>query len=288
MWQLSIVFYFVFGAISYLLRRVLAQKLGDHNRLINAIFFLFFLLPAAIILSFFFPHNLNVGVLNLFLLFGGSIIWPILGIISFRANKEVDVGIFAIITNLSPVFTLAIALPFLHESLKMSQFLGIGLLILSGLVATFSQLKKHNHISTNSILICLLSAIVLGVAVAYERFMLNRIDFGAYLIFGWGSQIIWSAILAGKELKKLPKLFNKTAEKRKELIVWGVANTLKSVAFILALKISGSASVISAASDFMSIVVIIAAYFYLRERQHMIHKWLAAGIGIAGLLLIAK
>jgi len=287
MWQISFFFYFIFGAMSYVLRRVLAQKLGNHNRLINSVFFICFLLPAAIILSFFFPHDLNVGAFNLLLLFGGSIIWPILGIISFRANKEVDVGIFTIISNLSPIFTIAIALTFLHENLGKLQFVGIGLLILSGLLIASSQLNKKNRASTKNILICLLSAAVLGVAVAYERFMLSRIDFGAYLIYGWGSQIIWSAILTGKELKKLPDLFNKAAKKRKTLIVWGITSTLKSVAFILALKISGSASIISAASNFMSIVVVITAYFYLKERQHMIHKWLAAGIGIAGLLLIS-
>lgn len=126
------------------------------------------------------------------------------------------------------------------------------------------------------------------LAVAYERFMLNRIDFGAYLIYGWGSQIIWSEILAGKELKKLPELFNKTAEKREALIAWGLVSVLKSVAFILALKISGSASIISASSNFISIVIVIAAYFFLKERQHMINKWLAAIVGIIGLLLVTN
>lgn len=286
MWQILIFFYFIFGATSYLLRRILAQKLGHHNRLINSVFFLFFLLPAALILSFFFPHNLNVGALNILLLFGGSIIWPILGIVSFRANREVDVGIFAIITNLSPVFTLVIAINLLHESLIVSQYFGIGLLISSGIIAASSQLHKHNRFSISNIFICLLSAFILGVAVAYERFMLNRIDFGAYLIYGWGSQIIWSVILAGKELKKLPELFNKTAEKRGTLIIWGTTSVMKSITFILALKISGSASIISAASNFISIVVVIAAYFFLKERQHMINKWLAAIVGIIGLLLV--
>lgn len=288
MWQLLLIFYFIFGTTSILLKRVLAQQLGDHNRLINSIFFLFFLLPAAIILSFFFPRNLNVGLLNLFLLLGGSIIWPIASIIAFRAMKEVDAGIFTIINNLSPVFTLAIALPFLGESLNELQFFGVGLLILSGCIAASSQLNKHNRVSINGIFICLLCAAVLGIAITYERFMLNRIDFGAYLIYGWGSQIIWSAILAGKELRKLPKLFDKDAKKRQTLIVWGMASVLSSVAFISSLKISGSASIISAATDFMSVAIVIAAYFFLKERQHMVHKWLAVTLGIAGLLLIVK
>ncbi len=288
MWQFWLIFYFIFGATSYILRRVLAQQLGEHNRLINAIFFICFLLPATILLSILFPHNLDVGPLNLLFLFGGSIIWPLFNIVAFRANKEVDVSIFTIISNASPVFTLVIALPLLHESLNLEQCLGVGLLIASGILAAFAQLKKHNRASTNGILFCILSAAVLGVAVAYERFMLNRIDFGAYLIYGWGSQIIWAALLAGKELKKFPKLLQKSAEIKKILFFWGTTSALKSVAFIMVLKISGSASLISAASNFLSVAVVVAAYFYLKERQHMLHKWIAVTIGIAGLLFIAK
>lgn len=287
MWQLLIIFYFIFGATNYLLRRVLAQKLGEHNRLINALFFIFFLLPTGLILSFFFPHDLNVGTINLLLLLGGSIIWPMMNIVAFSANKKVDVGIFAIINNLSPLFTLAIALPLLNENLNILQFFGVGLLILSGVLAASSQLHKHNRSNINGILLCLLSALILGIAVTYERFMLSRIDFGTYLIFGWGSQILWAAILAGRELKNLPKLFTIDTKTTQMLLVWGTTNALKSVAFILALMMS-SASLISGASDFMSVAVVIAAYFFLNERQHMKEKLLAVIVGIIGLLLIAK
>jgi uncharacterized membrane protein len=88
--------------------------------------------------------------------------------------------------------------------------------------------------------------------------------------------------------KKLPSLFHKSKKTTQILLVWGTANVLKSVMFILALKTSGSASVISAATDFLSVVVVIAAYLFLNERQHMLHKWLGAVIGIGGLLLIAR
>ena len=287
MWQLLISFYFLFGVINYILRRVLAQKLGDHNRLINAIFFIFFLLPTTIILSFVFPHDLNVGLLNLLFLFLGSIIWPIGALVAFHANKKVDVGIFAVINNLSPVFTLIIAIPFLHENLKGMQWFGAGLLIFSGVLAASSQLKKHNRADSNGILMCILTAAIFGVAIAYERFMLSRIDFGAYLIYGWGSQIIWSVLLAGKEIKNVFKLFNKDTETRNTLIVWGSVNAFKAIVFIIALK-STSASIISVATNFMSVAVVIAAYFYLKERKHMYYKWAAAVIGVAGLLFIAS
>lgn len=287
MWQLLILFYFILGTASALLRRVLAQKLGEHNSLINSVFYLFFLLPATVVLLWFFPHNLNIGPLNLFYLLGGSLIWPISNIIAFDGNKKVDVGIFTIINNLSPVFTLIIALPFLHENLSVPQFLGAGLLILSGVLAAASQFNKSSLVSVNGVLVCLLSAVVLGVATAYERFMLSRVDFGTYLVYGWGAQAVWAAILAHKELKKLPRLFSKAVGARRTLIFWGSATVLKSIAFILALKIS-TASVISAASDFLSVAVVIAAYFYLKERKHLLYKGFAVAVGVAGLLLIAK
>jgi drug/metabolite transporter (DMT)-like permease len=286
MWQLLLFFYFVLSTIDYLLRRVLAKRLGNHNRLINAIFFLIFLLPETIILGFLFPHNLNVGLLNVVLLLGGSIIWPLLGLSSFQANKKVDVGIFAVISNVSPVFTIAIALPFLHEKVSSLQMVGIALLILSGVLAASSQIHKRKYMSKEGILLCFLSAFILGVATAFERFMLNRVDFGTYLIYGWGSQIVWAAILAGKELKKMPELLAKTSETRQTIVSWGTARALEAVCFISALKLS-NAAIISSATDFLSVAVVIAAYYYLKEREHMFYKLLATAVGIVGLLFIA-
>ncbi len=286
MWQILIIFYFIFGAASYLLRRVLAQRLGEHNRLINSVFFLFFLLPAGAVLYFFLPGNLNVGVANIALLLGGSLIFPVANIAAFHANKKVDVGIFTIINNLSPLFTLAIALPFLHESLRAPQFFGAGLLIVSGVLAAAAQFNKKNRSSIDGVLMCLLATGILGVAFAYERFMLNRVDFGAYLVYGWGAQIVWALILARKEFKNLPQLFSKHTGARKIVFFWGLASVLKSAAFISALRLS-TASVISSASNFLSVVVVVAAFFFLKERKHIIHKILAVAVGLAGLLFIA-
>lgn len=285
MWQLLLVLYFLFGTISYILRKRLADQMSGYNRLINTVFYVCFLLPAALLLSLVFPHNLNVGTTNVLFLLIGSLIWPLFYIVSFRANKEVDVSIFTIISNISPVFTLIVAYPFLKERLTLLQLAGILLLIFSGILAAVSQLKTHFTVNRKGIFICLLSALILGVAVAYERFMLTRVDFGAYLIYGWGAQISWSVILTTKDFKNVPKLFHKIQIQR-IVLAWGAASALRSVTFILALKLS-SASLISAASDFLSVTILLAAYLYLRERQHLLYKWVAAFVGVIGLLLTA-
>lgn len=285
MWQILLVLYFIFGTSSYLLRRVLAQKFHDKNRLINASFFIIFLLPAALLLAPFFPHNLAIGWANLALLVAGSIIWPLFNILAFKANKTVDVGVYTVINNLSPFFTILIALTLLNESLTTQQWGGILLLILAGLLVALPQLKKNDKADAYGILLCVLSTAVLGTAVAYEKFMLTRIDLGAYFIYGWGAQILWMAFLARKELKDLPLLFKDT-ETRKLTFGYGLTNVLKSTSFILALKSSGSAAIVGAATNFMSVTVIAAAYIFLAERKNIIVKLVSAVVGIAGLFLV--
>lgn len=286
MWETALVFYFVFGAANYLLRRVLAQKLPEHNRLINAVFFLFFLLPTGLVLAAFFPHDLHVSAYALALLLGGSLIWPLYYIAAFSANKYVDTGTFAVINNISPLFTLMVALPFLGESPTYVQYIGIALLVLSGVVATASQFGGVRLSSMRGIWLSVLTAATLGFAVAYERYMLDLVDFGTYIIYGWGAQIAWSLVLTGRDLKNLPSLFSKEGGARSALIAWGASSALRSVAFIIALSLT-SASLMSAASDFMAVAVIIAAFIFLGERTHLVYKGVAATVGIAGLLLIA-
>ncbi len=287
MWQLFLIFYFIFGTTSYLLRRILAQKLGGYNKLINASFFVFFLLPAIFILTPLFPHNVHVGITNILLLLAGSLIFPLANIIAFRANKDVEVGIFTILNNVSPVFTITFATLFLHERLTGPQLVGAGILILSGAIAAFSLVKRVGKASLYGISLCLISALLLGISITYERFMFTRVDFGAYLIYGWGSQVIWSTLLAYKDLSKLPKLFSKELGARKIVLLWGAANILKSVSFILALK-SSSASLMSTSSNFMTVTVVIGAYFFLKERKHLVYKVVAIILGTCGLLLITR
>ena len=173
----------------------------------------------------------------------------------------------------------------MNESLNYQQWSGILLLIFAGLLVTIPQLKNDQKANSYGILICVLSTAVLGTAVAYEKFMFTRIDLGSYFIYGWGSQIIWMAILARKELKDLPLLFRDSSTK-KLTVGYGLTNALKSTSFILALKTSGSAAIVGAATNFMSVTIIIAAYIFLAERKHIIIKLVSACIGVIGLFLV--
>ena len=72
----------------------------------------------------------------------------------------------------------------------------------------------------------------------------------------------------------------------KNFTAYGLINVFKSSFFIAGLLISGSAALFSSATNFLSVVVVISAYFLLHERMHIIEKTIAVTIGIAGLIMI--
>ena len=284
MWLVFLFLFFILGATNALMRRVLAQKFAEHNMLLNAMFYVFFLVPAGLGLMLLFPPTLRISGADALWLIGGSLIWPIFNIAAFRANKTVDAGIYTIIANLSPLFTLAIAVPFMGEDVSLPQYAGIGLLMISGMIAVAPGIK-NNKLVISGVLFALVSTTLLGLGVAYERFMLSRLDLGTYILYGWGSQVLWMALLAAAEWKYLPAVVKKIGPGT--LLIWGSANALKSCCFILTLFLLGSASIMSGATNFISIVIVVAAFFILHERDHIIPKIIATFVGIAGLLLLA-
>ena len=284
MWLVFLFLFFILGATNALMRRVLAQKFAEHNMLLNAMFYVFFLVPAGLGLMLLFPPTLRISGADALWLIGGSLIWPIFNIAAFRANKTVDAGIYTIIANLSPLFTLAIAVPFMGEDVSLPQYAGIGLLMISGMIAVAPGIK-NNKLVISGVLFALVSTTLLGLGVAYERFMLSRLDLGTYILYGWGSQVLWMALLAAAEWKYLPAVVKKIGPGT--LLAWGSANALKSCCFILTLFWLGSASIMSGATNFISIVIVGAAFFILHERDHIIEKIIATFVGVAGLLLLA-
>lgn len=283
-WQLLVVAYLFFGTGSYLVRRSLAQSLSEHNRLVNAFFFLAVLYPTGLVFALFSQHNLSIGWTNfLFILFGSSL-FPIINILAYKASKHVDAGLYTILNNLTPIVTIIAASLLLNETLNTQQLAGAIIIILSAFLATLPRIL-HRHITkTEGIYIAVLSVSLLGLAIVFERWMLTRMDFGAYLVYGWGAQTFWSVAFALADRQRLNILFTK--RNFKPVLWYGLANTFKGICFVGALKLSDNASLVSAAVSFMAVTVVLAAYVFLKEREYLVFKIIAAIVGTIGLIIL--
>lgn len=283
-WQFLVCLFLVFGTASYLLRRKLAQAIPAHNRFVNWFFYLWTLYPVGLVVAAIMRPDLRIGWANLALLAVGELMFPLMNVLAYRANEEMDAGLFAIISNLTPVITIATAWLLLREGLTGIQLLGAFVIILAALLANIPRLSRRPVLHARGVAYALASICILGVAITFERFMLTRLAFGAYLVFGWGGQALWMTILAWPERHKMYLI--KAAETRKLILAYGLTSSFQGLCFVAALKLSGSASLISIFRSVLSVLVVVTAYIVLRERKGFLYRFSAAAIGALGLVLL--
>lgn len=282
-WQLLLTLFLFLSTASYLYRRQLAVRYPEHNRLVNLIFYTVFLYPAGLIVALFDAPNLSIGWLNLALLlvFGGM--FPLSVILAYRASKDMDAGLYNILVNIAPVISIIVAWSLLNEGLTNRQLLGAALIILSAFLVTTPLLQHRANSKPTGLIYALGAVTILGVAVVFERYMLTRMDLGAYLIYGWGSQVLWmgTLFLINRPKIKLPR------GRRFMTPAFGfwLSNSLKAICFVAALKIA-NASVVSAFISFNTVLVVLAAYVFLKEQDWLWFKLGAAVIGITGMVIL--
>jgi drug/metabolite transporter (DMT)-like permease len=284
-WQLLLTIYLILGTASYLIRRRLATTLEKHNKIINAFFYVAVLYPIGLAVAFFTNPDLDIGWQNFLIILFASAVFPVISILGFRASKDVDAGLFTILHNLTPIITVITASVLLNETLNGQQQLGAVLVLSSALLASASRYKNRKQSSVYGLVLVGVCIALAGVAIVFERWMLGRIDFGAYLVFGWGSQALWMAIVAWPERNDLA-IFRKNSN-LKLILGYALTNALKGLCFVGALKIGNNASVIGVYASFMSVLVVISAYFILKEKEHLWAKISAATIGAIGLAILS-
>jgi drug/metabolite transporter (DMT)-like permease len=284
-WQLLMTAYLILGTAGYLLRRKLALTLTRYNRLVNGFFFIAILYPLGLLVASFTNPNLAIGWQNILILLIGSGVFPLLNLLAFKSSKDVDAGLYTILNNLTPIITIIGAYLLLQEKMSTQQLVGAAVIIASTFLATLPRLwHRSKNSSSIGVILALASVSLLGLAIVFERWMLTRIDFGAYLVFGWGSQALWMAIMSWPERKNLHILTNR--KNFLPILGYGVTNALRGLCWVSAVKLSGNVSIVGAFSSFMAVLVVLSAYFILKEKEWVWFKIGAAIIGTIGLIIL--
>lgn len=284
-WQFFLVSFLLLSVVAELLRRRLGQSIPQYNRLVNAFFFIGIHYPAGLAAAYFIGFDLNIGWFNALALFVAGILFPLSGMMAFRASKDVDAGLFGILSNLKTVVTLILAAWLLSERLTPQQFIGALIIILSALLVTTISYSHSSRSTKKGVLLAVFTVVLMGIETVYEAWMLQRIGLGSYLVYGWGLQTLWMAVFAWPQRKYIKKIINRRYGT--EVFVLSVARSLKGFAILSALAITHSASVVGAFTSFLPVMVVAAGFLFLGERKYLKLKFLAAVAGTIGLLILS-
>jgi drug/metabolite transporter (DMT)-like permease len=284
-WQFLLIVYLVLTTVAGLLQRRLGQAIPQHNRLVNGFFFVCIHYPIGLVTASIIGFHLDIGWTNAIILAGGGIAFPISGILAYRASKDVDASLFGILQNFQPVITIILAVLLLSQHLNVQQL--IGALIIIGSALTVSSVSySHGSKSTRTgLMIALLAIALMGLETVYESWMLGRLDFGTYIVFGLGSQTFWMAVFAWPQRRNIRKIINR--KYGPTVLVSSLSKSLKGLAFVGALYLSKSASLVSAFISFLPVMMVVAGYLFLHEKQYLKLKISAAIVGSAGLIILS-
>lgn len=283
-WQIFVFGYLIFATASFVLRRFLAKSAQEHNTLINAFYFLGALYPTGLIIAAFTSPDLLIGWDNFIYTMLFSAGFPVMMYLSFKSNKYLDAGHYTIINNITPIVTISAATILLNEGLSGSQLLGAIVVIFSAFLVSIPNIIGRHKSNSSGIVLALCAVTILGLSIVFERWMLTRIDLGAYLVYGWGAQTFWMLVMAWPDRKNTRLIFQK---KNLSPVIWyAITNAFKGVFFVAALKTTTNVSLVSAAASFTAVSVVIAAYIFLKEKEWLWLKILAAIFGTIGLIIL--
>jgi drug/metabolite transporter (DMT)-like permease len=284
-WIIPLLGYLVFATIYGLIRRNLGKNFAEHNRLVNAFFFLAVLWPVGLLIGLLSHPNLHIGWQNMGLLLAGSIVWPLANLAGYKASRHIDAGMFSILSNLTPIVTITVAWNLLGEGLNHHQLFGAVIILASAVLVTLPSLRRRRRANREGLTFTLISVVLVGLGIVFERYMLKRMDIGAYFVFGWGAQTFWMVTFALSEYKNLYLLKDRSFFL--PTLGYGLTAALRGVGFVAVLKFSNNASLVGAAASFLSVSVVVAAYFFTNEKDGLALKIPAAILGTVGLIILS-
>lgn len=244
---------------------VLIQFIGGISALLFSIFF-----------EYKFPTDWRV-----YLLLGIACIFYAL---SDRINTTVRSGIeastFSIIKQLSTVFMILAGLLFFKEKFVWKRIIGAGLIIFSNILIFY---KKGNQKFDKYVLLGIFSSVISSVALFLDVNNSNNFNFAFYAAL---TLLVPGLFITAVERIKISSIKNKFKDGNWKVILrTGICCGLTLVAQLRAYQL-GEATSVAPLCALTVIANVLVGYLFLKERNNLFKKLIAAFLIILSVFLI--
>ncbi len=219
-----------------------------------------------------------------------SVLWPnfILGallyaaavIFNFKAVKTIEASNLVIIGTLGPVTTIIFAILILNENFGITKIIGTGLIILS----IFFLYKNKKIEFDKGFYYAVVSSLFFGLAVVNDTFVLRRYDAISYtptisLLPG-----IVMVMTYPRSLIKVKSFFE--TRLIRNMFFLGLFYSIAAIGYFLAIEKGANASQMAPINRSSIMITIILAAIFLKERSHLLKKFISAILVTLGVLLL--
>lgn len=277
-WITFVILYLILATIFDQSYKVATKKMKKSG----ALTVLLELLASVLVLILFpffeikFPTDIKV-----YLFLGLSIVFYA---VSDRLNTDVRKGVeastFSIMKQLSTVFMTFSGFLFFKEQFIVSKFIGAILIILSNIMIFY---KKGEGKFNKYVGLGIISNICYTIALFLDVNYSECFNLPFYVMLTLGVPAILIVIIERIKLSDLKNEFSK--ENRLPILVTSITWSFCIVAQLRAYQL-GNVSVVAPLCALLVILNVIFGYIFLKERDNLLKKILAAGLIILGILLI--
>jgi len=287
-WQLAILAHQILETVFALIYRNYAKKHTHDHYVTNAVMYLATVVPFGIIWSIT-QGGVSLDFSNSIWWFFGlaGLLFALGNITAFKANTRVEASQFAIITSFRTVVVVIASWLLLSERLTPTQMTGAIIVFAASLfvISLNRRADAKSKLGFYSI-IAAVSAILMGLAVTNEKYILNSVDIATYVVIGWGLQAFFMTVLANRQLARVPQLVKDGSIKT--ILLLGGLRTVAGFCFINALQLSNNASLIASIAALQIILVTIGGYIFLNEKKYGVQKFVAASAAFVGVILLVR
>jgi len=209
-----------------------------------------------------------------------AILYAFASLFTFKALKTIEASQAVIIAGFSSVITIIFSAIFLKETLTFQRLVGTLLIITSILLVT----KLKNFSVNRGTLYALGAAACFGLAIVNDTYLLRFSDAVSYTSIAFLLPGILLLFLYPRSVKK----FNSFLKPKiaKNMILLSLFWAVSAIAFYLAIEKGALASQISPISQSRVILTVLLAVIFLKERDNLPAKIVAALMTMMGVMMI--
>lgn len=201
-------------------------------------------------------------------------------VLIFKALKAVEASEFTIVFATRSLWTILAAILFLGESFSSKQLLGTGFILSSVALMSWQKGLKLNR----STLISLLAALAIGLAFANDAFIIRNFDVPSYLAIAFIVPALAVWVVTPSSTNKIKSMLTK--EFLQKLGLLGILYAVSAITFFLAYQIGRNAAQIAPLSQTATIVTVVLAIIFLKEKAQLARKIIGAVLSFVGVVLV--
>lgn len=278
-WQILVAVSVLTGAVSVLLQRLLLK-----DKRIDSVAFsiVFQLLNGVLILVYAFIRGFSVPdlrplILNLILM---TAFYGVGNILIFKALKIVEASEFTIVFASRSLWTILAAVALLGEAFSTRQLLGTLIILLSVAVVSWQKSFKLNR----GLLLSIFAALCFGLAFANDAFIIRSFDVPSYLGLAFIAPALAVWAIFPSSTKKMGVMLTK--EFLPKFSILAVFYSISAITIFLAYQVGRNAAQIAPLNQASTIVTVILAVIFLRERAQLARKIAGAFLSFIGVVLV--